>query len=353
MKIFVWLSRLGLSALVAISFSCSDGGQPRDAAAGRDGVQPTPQPDAADAPADRSPNMADAQADLAPVIPDAPADRAPDVLDAPADGGGADISASDGASVDGSVDVKDGGEQVCWYDKARTGVALPSFGFSFVAPDQVTYTCTSDPRIDAGPPWPRDLRGVVTRVSATEFTLDTCLARDACDPGTYTFIVNAPGLELTMPVGRRVRVQWQITVSWSCTSWLQVSDDTSGAGGTVWLVGNRGFQTPPVDLPFDVNLDQLDCRLPADAFQTSCSGSRTGDFAFRFSSRSGPTSSLSLGTMESGRFAYQDAAGVAQTLDVHCLQAFQTVMCDDYWRWSYWAVNTTTASAPLDAAVDR
>jgi hypothetical protein len=226
---------------------------------------------------------------------------------------------------------------------------LPGFGFSFVAPDGVTYACNSNPRRDAGPPWPRDLRGVVTSVSDTQFTLDTCVAQDACDPGVYTFIVSASGLALTVPVGRKVRVQWQIAVPWGCTSWLQVSDDTSDSSGTLWLVGNHGFQNPPFELPLDVRLDQLaDCRHPADA-QASCSGAMTGDYAFRFSSKVGG-STLSLGTMENGSFTFQDSAGMAQTLDIHCLQAFQTIMCDDYWRWNFWAVNAPATLAPLDAA---
>jgi hypothetical protein len=190
---------------------------------------------------------------------------------------------------------------------------------------------------------------VVTSASDSQFSLDTCAAQDACDSGVYTFIVNTPGLALTIPVGRRVRVQWQITVSWGCTSWLQVSDDTADPSGTLWLVGNHGYQKPPFDLPFDVNLDQLaSCRHPADA-QASCSGARTGDYAFRFSSKVGD-STLSLGTMENGSFTFQDPAGVAKTLDIHCLQAFQTVMCDDYWSWNFWAVSTPTMGAPVDAA---
>jgi hypothetical protein len=344
MKTLAWLVRPSFYVLLAISFDCGGGGQASDAAVGRDSPQPTPQPDSAEV-----------QSDVAPDVADSRAAVAPDVVDAsmPGDASGPDQTASDGASiVDGSGDVEDGGARVCWYEKARTGAALPGFGFSFVAPDGVTYTCSYDPRKDAGPPWPRDLRGVVTSVSATQLTLDTCVAQDGCDPGIYTFIVNAPGLALTVPVGRRVRVQWQITVSWGCTSWLQVSDDTSDPLGTVWLVGNQGFQKPPFELPFDVSLDQLlSCRHPADA-QASCSGALTGDYAFRFSSKVGPASTLSLGTQESGSFTFQDAAGVAKTLDIHCLQAFQTVMCDDYWSWSFWAVSTPAIGAPIDAASD-
>jgi hypothetical protein len=41
---------------------------------------------------------------------------------------------------------------------------------------------------------------------------------------------------------------------------------------------------------------------------------------------------------------------MAQTLDIHCLQAFQTIMCDDYWRWNFWAVNAPGTITPLDAA---
>ncbi len=333
MKTFARLARLCYCVLLTSSLACSDGRQARDAAVGLDAAPSTPQPDAADS-----------LADVAPAVTDASARE-----------DGDDERASDGAGmVDGPGDVEDGGARACWYEKARAGTALMSFGFSFVGPDRVTYSCTSDPNVDAGPPWPRDLKGVVTGASATQFTIDTCVAQDACDPGVYTFTVDVPGLALTVPVGRRVRVQWQIAVFWGCTSWLAVSDDTPDLTGTVWFVGNGGFQKPPFDLPFDVGLDQLDCRLPADAYRTSCSGALTGDYAFRFSSRYGSASSLTLGTTESGSFTFQNSAGLMQSLAVHCLQAFQTVMCDDYWSWDFWAVNTsaTAAGAPLDAAID-
>ena len=355
MKTFSWLVRASFCGILALSWGCSDGGQARDAAVSLDGDAAAPQRDAArtqvEVASDAVKSGAEVGFDVAGSGPEVGA-RVPDAS-AGGDGGGVDQSARDGAGVvDGPGDVEDGNARVCWYEKARTGAALPSFGFSFVAPDHATYTCSYGPKYDAGALWPRDLRGVVTSVSATQFTLDTCVARDACDSGVYTFMVSAPGLALSVPVGRRVRVQWQITVSWGCTSWLQVSDDTSDSSGTVWLVGNHGFQTPPFDLPFDVKLDQLGCRLPADAQQASCSGARTGDYAFRFSSKVGPASSLSLGTAETGSFTFQNAAGVANTLDVHCLQAFQTVMCDDYWRWDFWAVSTPATASPPDAAVD-
>jgi hypothetical protein len=341
MKTLAPLVRSSLYVLLALSLDCGSSGQARDAA-GRDSAPPPPQPDAPQA-----------QPDLASDLADARPNVAKDAIDAASDGAVFDGSPSDGTGVaDGSNDVEDGGAIMCWYERARTGVALPSFDFSFVSPDRVTHTCSNDPRRDAGLSWPRDLRGVVTSVSATQFTLDTCVGQDACDAGAYTFIVNAPGLSLTIPVGRRVRVQWQISVPWGCISWLQVSDDAAETSSAVWLVGNHGYQKPPFDLPFGVNLDQLACRLPADAQQASCSGALTGDYAFRFSSKLGSASPLSLGTGESGRFTFQDAAGVPQTLDIHCLQALQTVMCDDYWRWSFWAVSTPAAPAPVDAAVD-
>lgn len=309
MKTSTWLVQATFYGLLTMSLGCSDTRNPGDAAAG----------------------------------PDVPL---------PGDGGGIDRSLNvEAGIVDGSFDDGDGRAPVCWYEKGAN-LLLPSFDFTLVAPDRTVYTCSSGSITDAGPPWPRDLRGVVTSVTATQFTLDTCVDEDACDSGVYTFKVDIPGLALTVPVGRRVRVQWRIGTFWGCHSWLQVSDDTADSSGTVWLVGNHGFQIPPYELPFALSLEQLGCRLPADAEQRSCSRERTGDYAFRFTSKVDPASTLALGTGESGRFTFHDAEGAEKILDVHCLKAFQTVFCDDYWRWDFWAVSPQVADEPLDAAVD-
>jgi hypothetical protein len=336
MKPAAWLARLGLFVLLTTTLNCGDGGKSHDAATGMDGASSGTLPDAAET-----------QADLATIAPDAPARE---------DGTGIDEDAIDGTGLaDSRVGFEDGASQSCWYERAHTGTALSNFSFSFVAPDQVTYSCGSGPARDAGPPWPRDLRGVATSVTDNQFTIDTCSAQDACVPSLYTFTLYAPGIRLTIPVGRQVRVQWQLAMFWGCTEWLAVSDDEPGLAGMVWLIGNGGFQTPGSELPFDVGLTQLDCRLPADAYGSSCSGAATGDYAFRFSSKYGPASSLSLGTQESGTFAFLDSAGVEQRMDIHCLRAFQTTMCDDYWNWDFWAVNTSAPSdgSALDAAIDR
>jgi hypothetical protein len=303
----------------------ADGATARDAAVGVD-----------DGPATGEGDTAETQADLAVKVPDAPAGE--DSTDLGED-------ATDDAGAAGTVETGDGVPRACWYQKVREGVAVPYFSFSLVAPDQVSYSCPSSLVRDAGPPWPRELRGTVTRVGENQLTIDTCLPQDSCEPNLYTFTVNAPGIRLAIPLGRPVRVQWQMTVYWGCMEWLAVSDDELDLGGTIWFVGNRGYQKPVFELPFDVDLDQLDCRLPADAFRSSCSGAATGDYAFRFTSKHGPASSLVLGTLEDGSFAFQDGAGLQQTMEIHCLRAFQTVMCDDYWNWEFWAVTT---SAPPD-----
>ena len=263
-------------------------------------------------------------------------------LDAP-DGGVRDSGATADGSVDGSVDGP-GDTAACWYTRSGGGTTASHFRFSFIAPDQATYACSYDPAKDAGPPWPRDLSGVTTSVASNQFTIDTCLAGDACDASLYTFILDAPGVRLTMPVGRQVRVKWQFTGGWYCAHWLAVYDAEPGQTDVLWLLGNGGFQASVTDLPFDVALQRLDCRLPADAYRTSCSGEATGDYAFRFASTYGPASSLVLGTLESGAFAFQTSGGAQETMDIHCLDAFQTIMCDDYWNWDYWAVKVAEAA---------
>jgi len=72
-------------------------------------------------------------------------------------------------------------------------------------------------------------------------------------------------------------VQWDISELWGCVQWLAVTDDEPDLAGRVWLVGDSGLQRAESALPFEIGLGQLDCRLPPDAYRTSCSGAATGD----------------------------------------------------------------------------
>jgi hypothetical protein len=70
------------------------------------------------------------------------------------------------------------------------------------------------------------------------------------------------------------------------------------------------------------------------------------DFAFVFTSKSGWSGNLQLGTGETGMLMVAAPSGGAQSLRVHCLDAVQPAATDDYWNYDFWAV----VNAPVDAS---
>jgi hypothetical protein len=291
-----------------------------------------------------------------PVTADGAADRAandllaPDVAIVPPDAvPDSPVNASPEAGLvqaDGPVDGGDAGD-ACWYTTQGGGQAFQHFRFSFVAPDQATYACPASALLaDAAAPWPTELTGRTTSVSDSEFTIDTCPSAGACSPSLYTFKLEAPGAKSTMPVGRQVKVVWQIAIRpmWGCSHWLAVLDAEAGpTSGMVWFLGNGGFQFSVSELPFAVSLQSRDCGSLRDARPAG-----VGDYAFSFTSKYGPASSLALGTREAGLFTFTSGQGAQQTLDIHCLDALQSGYTDDYWSWDYWAVNQTPVETPSD-----
>jgi hypothetical protein len=59
------------------------------------------------------------------------------------------------------------------------------------------------------------------------------------------------------------------------------------------------------------------------------------DYAFLLSPKSGPGATLQVATGETGTFEFTAASGAAQKLQVHCLDAVQPAMTDDYWNWDF------------------
>jgi hypothetical protein len=275
---------------------------------------------------------------------DSPFDGAPDTV--------VDLSVVQlDAATDGSTDAA-----ICWHSVQGAGQSLPHFRFSFLAPDQTSYACENAMLgldaglgVDAGAQVPAVLTGRTTRVSDLAFTLDTCQPGGTCRPTLYTFTLVASGAKLTIPVGRQVKVAWQISPlsvgGTDCSHWLVALDAETGAtSGMVWLLGNGGLLTPASELPFEVGTGRRFC--PGE---TSLPLGGLGDFVFVFTSKYGPTSSLAVGTQESGVFSFANVQGFQQALDIHCMAAFQGFPFDDHWwNWDYWAINQTSVVLPTD-----
>ena len=294
-------------------------------------------PVTADGAADRTAgdSLAPDIATVAPdAVPDGPVDASPDAGLAQGDGAGGDAWPT------------------CWYLTEGEGQAFQHFRFSFVAPDQTTYACPAGaPVLDAAAQWPTVLTGLTTSVSDSEFTIDTCLSAGACSPSLYSFKLDAPGAKLTMPVGRQVKVFWQISArgTFGCSHWLAATDAEPGPTlGMVWFLGNGGFMFPVSNLPFNASLKTRSCGPPSSTPRLLTGG--VGDYAFSFASDYGPASSLELGTGEDGLFTFTTGQGTQQTLDIHSLDAFQPTSYAP--NFDYWAVNQTPVPPPSDGGTD-
>jgi hypothetical protein len=326
---------LGVLALMGACGKSSPSNLPEASDAGWDClVDALPETVGADGAAERA--DVSLPVECAPMVPDS-------AVDLPMDG-----------AMDSSSDAA-----TCWYLSQGGGWSFRSFQFSFMAPNQSSYSCQNTGRglaaPDASAQWPTELTGRTTSVSDVAFTIDTCQPGGTCGPTLYAFTLTAPGAKLTLPVGRKVKVFWQITAVFNgCTYWLSVLDAESGpTSGLVWFLGNGGLQASATALPFDVNLQGRLCGSQ-DALPSLVGGvGDKGDFAFTFASKYGPASSLAIGTQEAGTFTFTTDQGFQQALDIHCLDAFQSLWMDDYWNWDYWAINQTAVALATDAgAVD-
>jgi hypothetical protein len=292
--------------------------------------------------------------DLAP--PDVPGsdDMAVDVAAKPDRVVAVDLTAPDRPPQEGGVSETN--PALCHYLAGRGWLSPPSFDFVVTLPGGDTQSCTTKPAIDGGTAMPywtapitSEITGRVTAVSATELSVDTCDAGAGCSSTVYQFSVQAPGLAVTVPVGRRVSVWWWLfNGGWSCGRVLAISDAAAvdagnGTSAPLWLAGSDSVVQQPLPVPFTVARRELFCN-PSSSVTQGCGGNDVppDDYAFMFTPRSGDAS-LALATGESGTLALPVGSGALQHLAIHNLRSYQTMGCDDYWNWAWWATGRATA----------
>jgi hypothetical protein len=219
-----------------------------------------------------------------------------------------------------------------------------------VLPDGALQSCSAIYARDAGSSrLGGRVSGRVTATTADEVSLDTCKAGDGCSPSIYRFRVTAPGLTLSVPVGREVTISWTLSGTWYCYKSIVVFDGVVGdtdqvPTAPVWLAVRDGS---PSSLrgAFTLELKELFCNPNPDVKQ-GCGGNSVApdDYAFRFMPASGGAP-LELASGQSGQIAFTTVSGLQHVL-IRNIRSFQTRWCDDYWRWAWWA----TAQAGPDGA---
>jgi hypothetical protein len=274
--------------------------------------------------------------------------------------GGADARTADASSPDlAPRDVHPASETnpaSCGYLNVNSRVAPPAFNFSVALPDGSSQSCSSRLTTDGGvalPYWPgpitSEISGRVTAVSGTELSVDTCEAGFGCSPTVYRFSVAAPGLNLTVPVGRLVSVWWWLYYGgWSCGQMLVISDSVSGTVARVWLAGSDSVVNQAFPAPFSVTRQELFCN-PSPSIGQGCGGNDVppDDYAFQFTPQSA-NPPLVLASGETGTLALTVGSGELQHLTVHNLRSYQTLNCDDYSNWAWWAIGNSGPDGTFD-----
>jgi len=260
------------------------------------------------------------------------------------DAGGAGAG---GAGGTGGAGGSDGGPS-CRYLTVNPYGPASAFTFSVTLPDGSTQSCSMKFTTDGGSIvryWPapitNQISGRVTAVSDTELSVDTCEAGTGCSSNVYHFAVATPGLTLTVPIGRLVSVWWWLyNGGWSCGQMLVISDSTSGTVARVWLAGSDSVVNQAFPAPFSVARQELFCN-PSPSMAQGCGGNDVppDDYAFQFTPQSA-NPPLVLATGETGTLDLTVGSGVLQHLTVHNLRSYQTLACDDYWNWAWWAVGS-------------
>ena len=336
-----------LFALVSTAMACShstSGPTPKRDASGSDTVIPTK-----DAGGDMTPLR-----DEVSVGSDLGADVAADL------GVDAVLTPVDGPTADGG--------KSCYWQKDGARYYLKHFTFTLVTPDGQAQSPPSNSSPQDAGSWPiHDFQGQIASQSGGQLTVDSCLDPTACQPSLYRFTLcdaaypgcqNQGSIELSIPVGRRVRVVWRLEGGFGFAPglyWLAIYDAEPGATqGNVLFIGSGGYQPPAQSqedldyegLPFSVTLKPLSCGGTA----RDASMGVADDYAFVFSAKDGTGTSLQVATGETGTFELTPASGASQRLQVHCLDAVQTASTDDYWNWDFWAASESAPSSvsPVD-----
>jgi hypothetical protein len=270
-----------------------------------------------------------------------------------------DLAGSDGLPRDLRTSETNPGS--CVYKTSSSSLYVPpTFDFSLVQADGSSLSCSTRFNADGGPPyWPGpvsgQISGRVTAAGATDFSVDTCENGTACAPAVYRFTVKAAGLPaLGMPVGRRVTVSWWMFYGgWSCQRMLVVTDDASsdvgaGAPQALWLAGADSLTKPQLPLPFSFTRQELFCN-PDPNISQGCGGNDVppDDYAFEFAPLTADLPLL-LATGQTGTLALTLGTGLVQHIKILTLRCFQTLACDDYGNWAWWATGHAGPSGDPD-----
>jgi len=185
------------------------------------------------------------------------------------------------------------------------------------------------------------INGHVIECSASEVVVDTCDPSAGCAPTLYRLAAVAPGLSLSIPVGREVSVVWSFRGGWGNPQQVAILDrgstSTTDGSRAIWLWAADPSSDGEVAGLFRVETRALFCN-PSPGTGHSCGGLDfpPDDYAFRFSAVSGGAE-VTLATGQTGTLLITTTSGQQQHLTVHNLRSYQSEMCDDYWNWAWWA----------------
>ena len=181
------------------------------------------------------------------------------------------------------------------------------------------------------------LEGEVVEVGPDGATLETCPPNADCGPNTtYKLSWSAPGLyDYVVPVGAFVAVSVHVYQPWGCEHALQIRNlpvwgglpNPVMSGDYVYLVGADGSPTTFDGTPFSITSVALGC-YPEEP--PGCGSA--DDYLLRFLPNGGPPVDIAMGQTQ------MLVASPARYFDAKNLRSFETGWCDDYWNWSYWAV---------------
>ncbi len=289
-------------------------------------------PDQAPAPGpDLLPDQSEPDAGLVAAVPEA-GGAAPDLA---AD----QAQAAPDAGIEAPAPEAGDARGCLWPNAVR--YTLHHFDFTVTTPNGTKYGRSSFAP-DAASTILSPLLGVVAESESPVFKLDTCLPGTGCQPAVYTFSLSPSDIQVRLPVGRKIRVDWQLVAPGGFapgTGFLAVHDADDGITQDALLLAGAGGMSvddnatyKPDGLPFNFTLHRQNCgRSKADV------GYQLGDdFTMTVVRRDGLGQPLALATGEAGSLDYALASGSLESIGIHCLSAVQPSATDDYWNWDFW-----------------
>jgi hypothetical protein len=180
--------------------------------------------------------------------------------------------------------------------------------------------------------------GIVVASDSNKMQIDQCSPAADCVPLLTDVSWSAPQLDLTVPVGAIVQVDYTVSPTWyACSQSLSIVNLASWDGfanpissePTTYLVAADGHYGTPTDSPVTITAVALGCQK-AEIGGCGTATFPPDDYTLSFTTPEGSTL-IAMGSI----------AAIGLDLVACNLRSYVTGYCDDYWNWGFWVQSSS------------